>query len=109
MVRVPGVSPLASPAGAAHTPAAAPVGSGHDGFAGSALAPEKYAGSCGAAAAPPAGASSAALASRPPITVSTTSTASAPRIHRVSVMNESSLVVGVALDCLLAALAGADA
>src|SRR5882757_1037894 len=56
-----GTSPLPSPAGVAQTPVAAPVGSGHVGFAGSAFAPEKYPGSAGAAgAAGSAGAASVA-------------------------------------------------
>src|SRR6185369_11615912 len=47
----PGTSPLASPAGVAHTPVAPPVGSGQVGFAGSALVPVKYPGRCGGSAA----------------------------------------------------------
>src|SRR6266581_4664473 len=47
-----GISPLASPAGVAHTPDAAPVGSGHaGGFFGSSLVAVKYPGSFGAGAA----------------------------------------------------------
>jgi hypothetical protein len=42
---------LPSPAGVAHTPAAAPVGSGHVGFAASAFVAVKYAGSDGASSA----------------------------------------------------------
>src|SRR5262249_43645282 len=64
--REPGASPLPSPAGVAHTPAAPPVGSGQVGFAGSVLAPLKYAGSAGASAEPggaAAGAASAGAAS----------------------------------------------
>src|SRR5262245_50023331 len=51
------MSPLASPAGVAHTPVAAPVGSGQAGFFGSSLVPVKYAGSFGAGACAAAGAS----------------------------------------------------
>src|SRR5215831_17055173 len=47
-----GISPLASPAGVAHTPEAAPVGSGHAvGFFGSSLVAVKYVGNLGAGAA----------------------------------------------------------
>ena len=45
-----GTSPLPSPAGVAQVPAALPLGSGHVGFFGSLLFPEKYGGRAGVAA-----------------------------------------------------------
>src|SRR5262245_12710007 len=95
--RLAGASPLPSPAGVAHTPAAPPVWSGQVGLAGSAFAPAKYDGSSSAAHRRSAHPSPPAV--RPTITTS----------HSQRAAFDTFMLCDPPSDCIVSPLARSDA